>query len=81
MILAGLAGIVFSATLGWLKSDEPFIAKKFVISIMTGVTTLIGLLVAEITLAAPITILTYVYMFAGTAGVEVMVNRAIGTVS
>lgn len=77
LIVAGVLGILVSILSGWSTSNEPFDPKKFVQSFLIGLSTLLGFLIATIALSEPVGIIEYGYMFAATAGIEVVAHRVI----
>ncbi len=81
---AAIIGALFSGTLGWIDSGEPFIGRKFAStilrSIIAGITIAVGFVfVPDMNLFQ--LIIDALFAFLAGAGVDVIGNRLAKTVS
>lgn len=82
LIIAGccLLGSILSGLAGWLKSGEPFVARDFIVSILSGVGAAIVFALAYNYTSEGITIYDVLASLAAGMGVDVAVNRVAGAV-
>jgi hypothetical protein len=80
IIVVAMAGATVAAFEGWLASGEPFNAKKFSSSILHGVIGA-GLFVVGYSFGTTVTYWDFLMIFLGTAGVDVLINRATGAIA
>ncbi len=73
LAIATLLGMLLNAVLGWVDSGDPFAPRKFVSSVLRGVVTALGVVVAfpaTFPSTASIGFLQYVLAFLSGAGVD-----------
>ena len=82
LALAAVLGALFSATLGWLDSGEPFNGRKFTSSILRAI--IAGIITAGgfITTGAEVVLIwDYFVAFLAGAGIDVFGNRIAGALT
>jgi hypothetical protein len=82
LIIAGccLLGAILAGLAGWLKSGEPFVARDFLVSILSGVGAAIVFALAYNYTSEGITVFDVLAAIAAGMGIDVAVNRVAGAV-
>lgn len=80
LIIAGgcLVGAVLSGLIGWAKSGEPFIARKFFVTVSAGIGAAILFALAYNYTSAGITVFDILAAIAAGMGIDAGVNRISG---
>ena len=78
--LAAFGGGIVAALLGWLKSGESFVARKFASSVLRALIAAALFAVSYATLGEAITMMSLVIAFLAGAGVDVVGHRIAGSV-
>jgi CHASE2 domain-containing sensor protein len=75
---AAFGGAIVAGLLGWAKSGEPFMARKFLVTFLSALLAGVGLAVTYLATAEPVTpVILGLAVLAG-AGVDNGVNRLTG---
>lgn len=77
--VAAFLGGVVAALLGWLKTDEPFVPRKFTASLVRALVSAIGF-AAAFHYTNSITPIDFLLAFLGGAGVDAVGNRLSGAI-
>jgi hypothetical protein len=79
--LAAFGGGIVSALLGWLQSGENFVSRKFASSVLRALVAGGVFAISYTALAASVDIMNIVIAFVAGAGVDVLGNRAAGSIT
>lgn len=77
--LAAFAGALVSAILGWLETNEPFAARKFLGSVLRAISAA-AIFAATYSFKDGPTPLDFLLAFLGGSGVDVLGNRLAGSI-
>jgi hypothetical protein len=80
IVVDAIIGSLVSAYLGWADSGEPFDAKKFSASILHAIIAAV-IFVLGYSFATTVAPWDFLVIFLGSAGVDVVINRAVGAVA
>ena len=83
LIIAGccLAGSVISGIIGWAKSGEPFVPRKFFVTVASGIGAAIGFALLYNYSSAGLTVFDILAAIAAGLGIDVGVNRISGAIA
>ena len=78
--LAAFGGGVFAGILGWIKSGEDFVPRKFAGTVLTALLAGFVIAVAWFETGSVVTVLDLILVALAGAGVDVTRNRIAGTI-